>query len=52
MQNKISVTVFKPMENHCHPTFDVGREEYKCPVLDNRLKVGVEKFQDKIQIRF
>jgi hypothetical protein len=52
MQNKIPVTVLKPTESHRHPTFDISREEYKCPVLDNHLKVGIKKFQDKIQIRF
>lgn len=35
----------KPAEGHCHPAFDIRREEHEGTVLDDNFEVGVKELE-------
>jgi len=51
VKDEISVTEFETAECHGHPALDVRGEKDQRTVLDDHLEVGVEEFEDKVQIR-
>lgn len=52
MKNVVSVAEFKTAEGHCHPAFNVGRQEYEGVILDDLFEVGNKEFEDEIEVGF
>jgi hypothetical protein len=52
VQNPIPVAEFQSTERHGHPALDIGGQEDERPVFDNVFKVGVQEFEDEVEVRF
>ena len=45
------MTKLQAPEGHRHPTLYVGGEEDKGAVLYDHFEIGIQEFQDKIEVR-
>ena len=50
VEDEVPVTELESAKCHGHPAFDVRGEEDKRAIFNDELKVGVEKFENKIEI--
>lgn len=50
MKDEISMTKLQAPEGHRKPALDVRREEDDSPVLDYKLKIGIQELQNEIQV--
>ena len=50
VEDEVPVTELESAKCHGHPAFDVRGEEDERAIFNDELKVGVEKFENKIEI--
>lgn len=43
MQYPVSVTELQTTEGHCHPAFNIRRQEHKRAVFDDHLEVRIKE---------
>jgi hypothetical protein len=52
MENPVPVTEFETAKSHGDPALDIRWEEDERSVFDDHFQIGVEEFQDEIQVGF